>query len=117
MKNEGRLKKSKEFGYVYKRGKSYADRFLIMYIVPNNSQSNKVGFSVSKKVGNSVKRNKIKRRLREIFRLNNNDIKKGYNLVFIPRAQISKAEYKDIENSMINLFKKAKILENKRDER
>ena len=64
-----------------------------------------------------TKRNKIKRRLREIFRLNNNDIKKGYNLVFIPRAQISKAEYKDIENSMINLFKKAKILENKRDER
>lgn len=117
MKKEGRLRKNREFGYVYKRGKSYADRFLIMYIVPNNSQCNKVGFSVSKKVGNSVKRNKIKRRLKESFRLNSVNIKTGYSIVFIPRAQISKAEYKDIENSMINLFKKAKILEDRKDER
>jgi ribonuclease P protein component len=103
MKNEGRLKKSKEFGYVYKRGKSYADRFLIMYIVPNNSQSNKVGFSVSKKVGNSVVRHHITRLIRESFRLHEDMIETDLDIVVVARAAAKEQDYKSIESAYLHL--------------
>jgi ribonuclease P protein component len=110
MKKAFRLRKNLEFKYVYNKGKSYANSFLVLYIIQNNSDFNKIGVSVSKKVGNSVIRNKVKRRIKECYRLNSYMIAKGYNIVFISRVKTSEATYKEIEKAMISLFKKAQII-------
>lgn len=104
------LKKDSDFRKVYKHGKSFANKYLVMYILDNKSDFNRVGFSVSKKVGKANIRNKVKRRIRESFRLNcDQSIKSGYDLVFIARISSKDAEYSDIEKSVKSLVKKAKL--------
>ncbi|OPJ55455.1 ribonuclease P protein component [Alkalithermobacter paradoxus] len=110
LNNSGILKKTSDFTKVYKLGKSFANRSLVIYILENNLNQNRVGFSVSKKVGNSVVRNRVKRLIRESFRLNNDKIKEGYDIIFISRVGAKDLDYKGIESSMYNLFKKSKIL-------
>jgi len=109
-----RLKKNFEFKFVYRRGKSFANELLVMYILKNkrnkdkeNNLYNKLGVSVSKKVGNSVVRSRSKRLISESFRLNYNYILKGYDFIFIARNPIVDKNYFDVEKSMINLIKKA----------
>lgn len=111
------LKKNFEFKYVYNKGRVFSNNLLILYIIENKKENNRVGFIVSKKVGKSVVRNKIRRRLKEIYRLNYNSIKKGYNLIIISRKSAVNTSYKDLEKSMQNLFKKSKILIDFIDER
>ena len=65
MKFSESLKKNRDFQYVYKNGKSYANKCLVMYIIPNEQNKNRVGISVSKKVGNSVVRHHLTRLIRE----------------------------------------------------
>ncbi|GAU75788.1 ribonuclease P protein component [Fusibacter sp. 3D3] len=99
------LKKPSEFSKVYKRGKSFADKYLVMYILPNKLGFTRVGLSVSKKVGNSVRRNRIKRLIREAFRLNY--LSNGnYDIVFIARVRSNDADYAKIEKSMKFLLNK-----------
>lgn len=109
-----RLKKNYEFNTVYRRGKSFANDLLVLYIFKNrrnkdkNMESyNKIGVSVSKKVGNSVVRSRCKRLISESFRLNSDNIKKGYDLVFIARNPLKDKNYFNVEKSMKNLIKKA----------
>lgn len=109
-----RLKKNFEFKVVYRRGKSSANELLVMYILKNkknrdkeNIPYNRLGVSVSKKVGNSVVRSRSKRLISESFRLNYNYILKGYDFIFIARNPIVNKKYFDVEKSMINLIKKA----------
>ena len=72
MKYSESLKKTKDFQNVYRRGKSYANRYLVMYVLSNQTEGNRLGISVSKKVGNSVVRHHLARLVRESFRLNRN---------------------------------------------
>ena len=109
-----RLKKNFEFSIVYRRGKSFANDFLVMYILKNKKNKdkkfnsyNKIGVSVSKKVGNSVVRSRCKRLISESFRLNYDCITKGYDVVFIARNPIKGKNYEDVEKAMKNLIKKA----------
>lgn len=109
MKKEERIRKNLEFRRVYKRGKSYANQLLVLYVFKNNRNldTNRVGISVSKKVGNSVVRSRTKRLISEGYRLNCHDLKKGYDLVFIARNVSKDKSYNEIENSVIKLLKKA----------
>ncbi|GAA0106194.1 ribonuclease P protein component [Paraclostridium sordellii] len=110
FKNTKGIRKDSDFRKVYKHGKSFANKYLVMYILDNKSDFNRVGFSVSKKVGKATVRNKIRRRIRESFRLNCDEyIKNGYDLVFIARVASKYAEYEDIEKSVKTLIKKAKL--------
>lgn len=104
MKDE-RLKNSSQFSLVYKRGKSEVTKFVVMYYLENNLGCNRVGYSVSKKVGNSVVRNRSKRLIKEAFRLNSDNLKKGYDIVFISRVRMNSATYKDAEKSVKRLLK------------
>lgn len=107
------LRKDSEFRRVYKHGKSFANKYLVMYILNNNTDINKVGFSVSKKVGKANVRNRVRRIIRENYRLEyDENIIEGYDLVFIARISCNEAEYKDIQKSMKNLINKAKLLKN-----
>ena len=104
------LKKDSDFRKVYKHGKSFSSRYLVMYILNNKSENSRIGISVSKKVGKAIIRNKVRRRIKEAYRLNiDENVKIGYDIVFIARVAIKDAEYKDIEKSMKHLVKKAEM--------
>ena len=104
------LRKDADFRKVYRHGKSIANRYLVMYTFKNKSDSNRVGISVSKKVGKANVRNKVRRRIKESYRLNiDGNIKKGYDIVFIARVSASDVDYKDIESAMKHLVKKANL--------
>lgn len=99
------LKKSREFSNVYKNGKSYANRYLIMYVLSNEGSSNRLGISVSKKVGNSIVRHRITRLIRESYRLHADEIYAEYDIVVVARAAANGKSYKEIESALIHLLK------------
>ena len=109
MKFSESLKKSKDFQNVYNKGNSYANRLLVMYVLENHTDKNRLGISVSKKVGNSVVRSRSKRLIYEAYRLNYHELKPGYDYVFVARSAINDKKYSDVEGAMKNLFKKAGI--------
>ena len=106
-----RIRKNAEFRVVYRRGKSFSDQNLVLYVYKNNKNIsediNRIGISVSKKVGNSVVRSRVKRLIGESYRLNEVNIKKGHDFVIVARTFAKGKSYHEIENSLINLFKKA----------
>lgn len=106
------LKKTHQFRFVYNKGKSIANKYLVMYVVKNNSKENFLGISVSKKVGNSVVRSRVTRLIRESYRLNENKLKNGYSLVIIARNLANGASYFEIEKSLNHLFYKHNLLIN-----
>lgn len=104
------MKKNKDFSRVYSRGISKANPLLAMYVLINRKDYNRVGINVSKKVGKSVVRNKVKRRIREIYRQYSNKMVKGYDIVIIARVKSREAEYKDMEKWMVNLLTRHKLV-------
>lgn len=100
------LRNTKEFHRVYKRGKSVVNRFVVMYWLPNKLGVNRIGISVSKKVGNAVTRNRVKRLIREVYRVNGEGIRQGYDIVFVARVRTNQATYQDIKRAMKTVMKK-----------
>lgn len=105
-----RLKNTKEFNQVYRRGKSIVNKHVVLYYVKNQSAHKQVGFSVSKKVGNAVTRNRVKRLMKEVYRLNEASLKNGYDFVFVARVRTKDASYKEVEKAMISCFRKSQLL-------
>ncbi len=104
------LKKQDQFNKVYKYGKSIANNLLVMYTLDNKLSENRLGISVSKKVGNSVVRHRTSRLIRESYKINNSTIKTGMDILFIARNDIVGKKMQDVEGAMKNLFKKTKLL-------
>ncbi|WP_408955301.1 ribonuclease P protein component [Natroniella sp. ANB-PHB2] len=111
MVKDGKLKKTYQFRKVYKRGKSVANRLLVLYVLSTENSTRRIGYSVTKKIGNAVVRNRVKRILKEAYRHNNDKLVSGVDLVLIARKPIVNASYQRIENRLNHLFRKAKILE------
>lgn len=111
MRREYSLRRNKEFRYVYRRGRSVSDRNLTLIYVVTKTPHLKVGFSVSKKLGNSVERNRLKRRMKEAFFSMLDDVSKSCLLVFIPKEAAKDLEYGDILLSAGGLLKKAGLME------
>lgn len=112
MKNTESLKKNFQFRFVYNKGKSIANRYLVMYVVKSKkcADANHLGISVSKKVGKSVVRSRVTRLIRESYRLMEDDIEKGYDIVVIARVNSADAVYKDIEKALLSLLKKHELV-------
>ena len=104
------LRSKIQFKNVYENGKSYGNRLLVMYISKNKLDYNRVGFAVTKKIGNSVIRNKVRRRMKESYRVNRLKIKEGYDLIFIPKINSRNSNYQQIESAMLHLFKITHLL-------
>ena len=103
MKYSESLKKNKDFQNVYKKGKSYANKYLVMYILENQTDQNRLGISVSKKVVNSIVRHRLTRLIRESYRLQEERFRCGYDIVVIARIGAKGKSYKEIDSAMLHL--------------
>ena len=104
------LQNSLQFSNVYKNGRSKANKYLIMYILENNNSYNRLGISVSKKVGNSVIRHRIKRLIKESYRLQENMFNNGLDIVVIARGSASSVSFEEMDSAVLHLAKLHKIM-------
>lgn len=107
------LKKNRDFQVVYQNGKSYANKYLVLYVWENGRDQNRLGISVSKKVGNSVVRHRLTRLIRESYRLHENIFNSGLDIVAVVRKNASQAGYPEIESALLHLAKLQGILKGK----
>ncbi|MDO4543926.1 MAG: ribonuclease P protein component [Clostridia bacterium] len=105
------LKRHKEFNFTYRVGKKQSCKSFVLVYAKNHRGEVHVGFSVSKKIGNSVMRNRSKRRLRACFEPLFKEIKGGYNLIFIARDASLSCDFAEMQNDMRTLIKKAGLME------
>lgn len=110
MKFSESLKKSKDFQKVYNKGNSYANRLLVMYVLENHTDKNRLGISVSKKVGNSVIRHHVTRLIRESYRLQEDMFNSGLDIVVIARNTAKDISYHEVESALLHLGGLHKIL-------
>ena len=110
MKYSESLKKTKDFQNVYRRGKSYANRYLVMYVLSNQTEGNRLGISVSKKVGNSVIRHHLTRLIRESYRLHEDMFNNGLDIVVIARGTARDASFHQISSALKHLGGLHKII-------
>ena len=103
MKYSESVKKHKDFQHVYKKGSSYANKYLVMYVLENQTEGNRLGISVSKKVGNSIVRHRLTRLIRESYRLQEDMFSSGRDIVVIARGAAKGKNYRDIESALIHL--------------
>ncbi len=99
------LKKNEQFQFVYKNGKSYANKYLIMYVKKNGLEKNRIGISVSKKVGNSVVRHRVTRLVRESYRLHESIFNSGLDIVIVGRPSAATVGYREVESALLHLSK------------
>ncbi len=109
MKQSEALRSNEEFKEIYRTGKSYANKYLIMYVKRNDTGRNRIGISVSKKVGNSVIRHRITRLIRESYRLSEDSFLNGLDIVVVARAGAKGREFNEIESALLHLRKLHKI--------
>ena len=97
------VKKNSDFQIIYKNGKSYANKLLIMYVYHTGDKESRIGISVSKEVGNSVVRHHVTRLIRESFRLHREQLNSGLDIVVVARAAARDSDYKKIESAYRHL--------------
>lgn len=111
MKNYHSLRNNREFQMVYNEGNSKANRYLVLYYRKNDLEYNRLGISVSKKVGNSVVRHHLTRLIREAYRLNSNMFNSSLDIVVIARNTAKDKTYKEVESALLHLAKLHNILD------
>ena len=103
------LKSNSDFSKVYKEGRSKANRYLVVYVYENGSDKNRLGVSVSKKVGNSVYRHYFKRCVKESYRLHEKMFNSGLDIVVLARTSAKGIKYRDIESALLHLMRIHKV--------
>ena len=111
MRGEKYLSKPQQYALVYNEGSSWVSRLVVMKALPNGLSVSRYGLSVSKRVGNAVTRNRVKRLLREILRVAT--LKSGWDIVFIARPAVAIADYSSLKRTVANLLSRACLLEAK----
>lgn len=111
------LRRKDDFSSIYKKGKSIGERYIVLFYKRNGLSYNRIAFLASKKVGNSVQRNRARRLMKENYRFIKDDIKQGYDIIFIARNTINSRKADDVNKSIVNALIKAKLLDRKNDHR
>ena len=110
MKRETTVKENYEFRRMYSKGKSGVSPYLVVYYRPNKFGHNRLGVTVSSKLGHAVVRNRIRRRVREVYRLNEDRFLPGWDIVVVARSRALDAPFDKLTKSYLSLAKKAGIL-------
>lgn len=113
MKSENRLRKRKHFNYIYKNGEAASTAFVKIVFLKTRFQPFKVGFSVSRKIGKSVIRNKVKRRMKEAFFELTQLVNKNYNYIVVAKQGIENLDYQKIKQELENGLRKARVIDEK----
>ena len=111
------LRRMDDFSSIYKKGKSVGERYIVFFYKKNDLSYNRIAFLASKKVGNSVQRNRARRLMKENYRFLKDDIKSGYDLIFIARNTINGRKADEVNKSMYNALKKTKLIDRNKDHR
>ncbi len=111
MKREVTLKENYEFRRVYNKGKAGVSPFLVLYARPNRGVRNRLGVTVSTKLGKAVVRNRVRRRLREIYRLSQPELKQGYDIVLVARTRAVTATYRELTQAYHRCCDKVELTE------
>lgn len=115
MKFSSALKLNHIFRRLYSTT-GYANSFLVLYARKNHSQQNRVGLTVGKKLGHAVVRNRVRRRLREVYRLHEELFLPGWDIVVVARSRCIKASFQQLTRAYLSLGEKAGILRSRQDE-
>lgn len=110
------LKKNRDFQLVYKTGTSYVNKYLVMYARENQLGKNRIGISVSKKVGNSVVRHRLCRLVRESYRLHENLFRRGLDIVVVARVSAKERTFREIESAFLHLGRLHHLVEKEEHE-
>jgi len=111
MKKRQRVKKNEDFQKVFKKGKSFANRQFVIYLLPKEGQTEfRVGLSVSKKLGNAVTRNQIKRYIRQSIHEIKDELKPNMDYVIIARHQAATMDFHEVKQSLQHVLRIAKVL-------
>lgn len=112
MKHTYTIKQNHEFRRLYYRGKSSGNGLLVLYAMKNryDHEHNRIGLTVSTKLGSAVVRNRCKRLLREAYRLHEHEIKKGYDFVIVARSRLTTAKCADAERAMLRALRDTGVL-------
>ncbi|MBC3536334.1 ribonuclease P protein component [Megasphaera hominis] len=110
LNKEKRLRKNREYQLVYRRGKSFVNRLVVLYVLPRSpKQPSRIGFVTGKKIGCAVERNRCRRLMKEVYRLHQDSLQDGYDVVLIGRSYLKDVGYKEAEKSILQLFRRANI--------
>ena len=101
MKVRGTLKKNSDFRRLYAKGKSAVTPYMVVYTRPNRLGENRLGYTVSVKLGHAVVRNRVRRRLREIYRLNAPQLRQGHDIVIVARSRAVGSEYRKLNAAFL----------------
>lgn len=110
MQHTVALKQNHEFRRLYHKGKSAVSPYFAVYCRKNRREVSRLGITTGVKLGNAVKRNRVRRRIRELYRTNESHILPGYDIVVVARTRAVFARYSDLENSFLKLLKKLELL-------
>ena len=109
------LKENSMFRRLYAKGRSAAGPYLVVYCRRNGTDGNRVGITASKKLGHAVVRNRVRRRLREIYRLHEEEFLRGWDIVVVARSRAVAAPYAKLERAYLSLAQKLNLLAEKWD--
>ena len=109
LRKSFRVKKEKDFNAIFKEGESVANRRFVIYRLANSQEHFRVGLSVSKKLGNAVMRNQIKRRIRHILIDHRNELVDNVDFIVIARKGVENLEYAELEKNLLHVLRLAKI--------
>ncbi len=108
VRGEQYLTKTEQYALVYNKGNSWASKLVVVKALPNGLTLSRYGFSVSRRVGKAVVRNRVKRLLREILRLT--PLLPGWDIIFIARPLAASTDYTNLEKSVKDLLRRVRVL-------
>lgn len=111
LQKQNILRKNKHFQAVYRHGRSYANKYMVIYVMPVKDAESRAGFAAGKRLGNAVVRNRVKRLLRETYRLNRHRIKQNLHLLLVGRKPVVGVKYNIVNKAFGELGARARIFE------
>lgn len=104
-----RLTVNRDFRRVYRAGRSYSNRYVVLYVLLRHEAGRRLGFSVGKKIGGAVIRNRVKRRLREVSRLHQHSLRGDYDMVLLARRAAAEADFATLRRAVVDVWRRAGV--------